>query len=315
MKLFAMTGLAGFIAPRHLKAIKDTENILVAAMDPNDSVGIIDSYFPEAAFFKEFERFDRHLEKVKRRGEGIDYLTICAPNHLHDAHIRAAMRVGADAICEKPLVLNPWNLDALQELELDFGKKVWNILQLRVHPSLISLKTKLNLRENNGRRKVRLTYITSRGVWYQFSWKGDSEKSGGIGTNIGIHFFDMLMWIFGKLQYSELHVRENDCMGGFLSLENADVEWFLSIDQNDIPNSETQIKRTFRSITIDDEEVEFSDGFTDLHTLVYKETLEGRGFGIDDARASIELVYQMRNSKLEFHPKGSVHPFTLLRKN
>ena len=309
MKNFALTGLAGYIAPRHLKSIKDTGNQLVAAVDPHDSVGIIDSFFPEASFFTEVERFDRHLEKIRREknGEAIDYMTICSPNHLHDAHIRLAMRVGADAICEKPLVMNPWNLDVLQELEEEYGQRVWTILQLRVHTSMIELKEKLEKKKNDKRHKIRLTYITSRGLWYHYSWKGDEEKSGGIGTNIGIHFFDMLMWLFGPAQNMELYVREKNRMGGFLELPNADVEWYLSLESEDLPGH-LEGQRTYRSITVDGDEVEFSGGFTDLHTRVYEETLIGNGFGIDDARPSIELVHKLRTMDLTEKPTGFVHP-------
>lgn len=312
MKNFGMTGLAGYIAPRHLKAIKDTANQLVAAVDPHDSVGIIDSYFPEASFFTEVERFDRHLEKIRRQnnGQGIDYLTICSPNNLHDAHIRMALRVGADAICEKPLVLNPWNLDMLQELEEDYGRRVWTVLQLRVHPLIQQLKEKLELEPVEKRHKVRLTYITSRGVWYHYSWKGQPEQSGGIGTNIGIHFFDLLMWLFGRPETVEMHLREDNRMGGFMELPNADVEWFLSLEPEDIPENGDGSQRTHRSITVDGEEVEFSGGFTDLHTRVYEETLNGNGFGIEDARASIELVHELRTMKMTENPIGLVHPST-----
>jgi len=310
MKNFALTGLAGYIAPRHLHAIKDTGNRLVAAIDPHDSVGIIDSYFPDASFFTEVERFDRHLEKVRRLGNGdaIDYLSVCSPNFLHDAHIRLAMRVGADAICEKPLVMNPWNLDVLQELEEEYGQRVWTILQLRVHPSIVELKKKLESRSNGKRHKIKLTYITSRGLWYHYSWKGDIEKSGGIGTNIGVHFFDMLMWLFGPVQTTELHVREKNRMGGFLELPNADVEWYLSLEPEDIPESAGEGQRTYRTITVDGEELEFSGGFTDLHTRVYQETLNGNGFGIEDARPSIELVHTLRTMELTENPNGLVHP-------
>ncbi|XWN37458.1 MAG: Gfo/Idh/MocA family oxidoreductase [Balneola sp.] len=310
MKNFALTGLAGYISPRHLQAIKDTGNRLVAAVDPHDSVGIIDSYFPEAAFFTEVERFDRHLEKIKResKDKAIDYLSICSPNNLHDAHIRLAMRVGADAICEKPLVLNPWNLDALQALEEEYGQRVWTILQLRVHPSLIDLKEKLEAQKSNKRHKIRLTYITSRGLWYHYSWKGNEEQSGGIGTNIGIHFFDMLMWLFGPAQSMELHIREKNRMGGFLELPNADVEWFLSLEPEDIPDNENNQQRTFRSIAVDGDELEFSGGFTDLHTRVYEETIAGNGFGIEDARPSIELVHKLRTMQVSDKPSGLVHP-------
>lgn len=308
-KNFALTGLAGYIAPRHLKAIKDTGNRLVAAVDPNDSVGIIDSFFPEASFFTEVERFDRHLEKIRRedKGDKVDYMTICSPNHLHDAHIRLAMRVGADAICEKPLVLNPWNLDMLQQLEEEYQQRVWTILQLRVHPSLIALKEKLDKSNSGKKRKVRLTYVTCRGMWYHYSWKGDEAKSGGIGTNIGIHFFDLLMWLFGSPQHSELHVKENNRMGGFLELPDAEVEWFLSLEKEDLPDSAKE-QRTYRSITVDGEEIEFSGGFADLHTRVYEETLAGRGFGIDEARPSVELVHNLRKMKVTEKPKGNLHP-------
>ena len=312
-KNFALTGLAGYIAPRHLQAIKDTGNRLVAAVDVHDSVGIIDSYFPEASFFTEVERFDRHLEKARREnhGDAIDYLTICSPNNLHDAHIRLALRVGADAICEKPLVLNPWNLDILQDLEQEYGKRVWTLLQLRVHPSMLALREQLMgegaSASTRGKRKhVKLTYITSRGLWYHFSWKGDPQKSGGIGTNIGIHFFDLLMWLFGRPDRNELYLREPNRMGGFLELPDADVEWYLSLEPEDIPNRK-EGQRTYRSITVDGEEIEFSGGFTDLHTRVYEETLAGRGFGIDEARPSIELVHRLRTMPLTETPTGLVH--------
>ena len=312
-KNFALTGLAGYIAPRHLQAIKDTGNRLVAAVDVHDSVGIIDSYFPEASFFTEVERFDRHLEKARREnhGDAIDYLTICSPNNLHDAHIRLALRVGADAICEKPLVLNPWNLDILQDLEQEYGKRVWTLLQLRVHPSMLALREQLMgegaSASTRGKRKhVKLTYITSRGLWYHFSWKGDPQKSGGIGTNIGIHFFDLLMWLFGRPDRNELYLRELNRMGGFLELPDADVEWYLSLEPEDIPNRK-EGQRTYRSITVDGEEIEFSGGFTDLHTRVYEETLAGHGFGIDEARPSIELVHRLRTMPLTETPTGLVH--------
>lgn len=309
MKNFAITGLAGYIAPRHLQAIKETGNRLVAAVDPNDSVGIIDSYFPDASFFTEVERFDRHLEKLRRenQGEAIDYLTICAPNHLHDAHIRLALRVHADAICEKPLVMNPWNLDVLQELEEEYQRRIWTLLQLRVHPSIIKLKADLDAKKSVTRRKVKLTYITSRGLWYHYSWKGDQEKSGGIGTNIGIHFFDMLMWFFGTPQRNELYVREKNRMGGYIELPDADVEWYLSIEADDIPDR-SEGQRTYRSISIDGEEIEFSGGFTDLHTEVYRRTLEGDGFGVEDARPSIELVHKLRTMPITEKRTGLVHP-------
>ena len=310
MKNFALTGAAGYIAPRHLKAIKETGNTLLAATDPHDSVGILDRFFPDTSFFTEFERFDRHLEKLRRGPveNHIDYLTICSPNNLHDAHIRLALRIGAKAICEKPLVLNPWNLDALEELEKEYDGKVYTILQLRVHPSLLALKKKLETSNNGRKHKVSLTYVTSRGLWYDHSWKADVEKSGGIATNIGIHFFDMLMWLFGDVQNTEVHISEKKRMSGALELENADVTWFLSTDRNNLPKEAVEDgKPTFRSILVDGEEVQFSDGFTDLHTKVYEETLAGNGFTISDARPSIKLVHNIRNSpavkpNLEMHP-------------
>lgn len=303
VKNFAITGVGGYIAPRHLKAIKDTGNNLIAAVDPNDSVGIIDRYFPEAAFFTEIERFDRHLEKLKRGGHEnkIDYLSICTPNNLHDAHIRLALRLGADAICEKPLVLNPWNLDALEELEAETGKRVYTILQLRVHPALIALKQKYTEEDalNNGAKKheVVLNYITSRGPWYHYSWKGMPERSGGLATNIGVHFFDLLLWLFGAAQESAVTLSESKKMAGNLELKNANVKWFLSINRGDLPPEAIEKEMsTYRSITVDGKEIEFTDGFTDLHTKVYEETLNGRGFGITDVRPSITLVQNIRSS-------------------
>lgn len=295
MKKFGITGVAGYIAPRHLKAIKDTGNILVAAADPHDSVGILDQYFPEASFFTEIERFDRHIDKLRRKGEGIDYLSICSPNNLHDAHMRLALRNEANAICEKPLVLNPRNLDQLEKLEQEYDKRIYTVLQLRVHPSLTSLKNKIENEKKNGRYKVDLSYITSRGKWYDYSWKGDVQKSGGVATNIGIHFFDLLIWLFGKPNNSKLLLNQSDKMRGEIELANADVSWFLSIDKNDLPGTIKKNGRaTYRSIKIDDAEVEFTDGFTELHTEVYKRTLAGNGFTIKDARASIEFVQGLR---------------------
>lgn len=300
MKNFAMTGVAGYIAPRHLKAIHDTGNRLVAAMDPHDSVGILDRYFKNVSYFSEYERFDRHLERLRRdpNREAIDYLSICSPNYLHDAHIRLALRLGASAICEKPLVANPWQLDALQELEAESPGKVNTILQLRVHPSLIALKEKLDANPSGKKRDVVLSYITSRGPWYLYSWKGNIDKSGGVATNIGIHFFDMLMWFFGQPQKSEVYLSDQTKMSGFMELENANVRWFLSIDQNDLPaDIKEKGQPTYRSITVDGEEIEFSGGFTDLHTRMYEETLEGRGFGMEVARPAIELVSGIRLAK------------------
>ena len=283
MKNFAITGVAGYIAPRHLNAIKETKNTLVAATDPHDSVGILDKFFCDVSFFTEFERFDRHLEKLRHSSdeEQIHYLSICSPNHLHDAHIRLALRIGADVICEKPLVINPWNLDALQELEQETGRKINTVLQLRVHPSLIQLKNSINNKYRDHKASVRLTYITSRGLWYNYSWKGVNEKSGGIATNIGIHFFDMLLWLFGDVQKSVVHISENRRIGGFMELQNANVEWFLSINKSDLPSdSEDKEQSTYRSIIVDGEEIKFSRGFTDLHTRIYEEVLSGNGFGI-----------------------------------
>lgn len=301
MKNFAITGVAGYIAPRHLQAIKDTGNNLIAASDPHDSVGILDRYFPGTSYFREFERFDRHLEKLRRyeKEHKIDYLTICSPNYLHDAHIRLALRLDADAICEKPLVLKPENLDALAEMEEETGKKVYNILQLRVHPALIALRDSLNSNNSGKKHAVNMKYITSRGVWYKYSWKGDIDKSGGVATNIGIHFFDMLMWMFGKPQSVKVFQREEDKVSGFIELENAYVNWFLSIDEADLPREVAgRDLKTFRSITVDGNEIEFTNGFTDLHTEVYRKIVSGNGFGIEDARPSIELVYNINHAQI-----------------
>lgn len=308
MKNFAITGIGGYIAPRHLHAIKETGNRLVAAMDPNDSVGIIDRYFPNASFFTEFERFDRHLEKLRRTNspDKVDFISICSPNNLHDAHIRLALRVGADAICEKPLVLNPWNLDALEELEQESGKRVYTILQLRVHPSLVKLKNEIEkvlLKDSNTKFNVELNYITARGIWYDYSWKGNKEKSGGVATNIGVHFFDLLIWLFGQPKHSQVIESKFRSAKGELELKHANVKWFLSINFNDLPveikktneNSPEKQITTYRSIKINNKEIEFTEGFTNLHTVVYKETLTGKGFGIQDARPAIELVYKIRN--------------------
>jgi len=311
MKNFAITGVAGYIAPRHLKAIKDIGGDLKAAVDPHDSVGVLDGFFPQTSFFTEIERFDRYLEKLRRysKEDKIDYLSICSPNHLHDAHIRLALRLDADAICEKPLVLKPSNLDAIQEIELETGKHVYNILQLRVHKSLIKLKALIDEQKKKTKYDVILTYITSRGPWYRYSWKGNQEKSGGVTTNIGIHFFDMLMWLFGKVQNNYLYLDSNDKMSGFIELENANVKWFLSIDSNDLPKEVVSTgKSTFRSITVDGKEIEFTDGFTDLHTDVYRDIISGGGFGINVARPSIELVFAIRNSRLE-QKMVNPHPY------
>lgn len=292
-------GAAGYIAPRHLKAIKDTNNTLIAALDKFDSVGIMDSYFPNADFFIEFERFDRHIEKLKRNGTQLDYVSICTPNYLHDSHIRMALRRGANAICEKPLVLNPWNLDALSHIQAESGGKINTILQLRLHPSIIELKNKIDNDPNNKKYDLDLTYITSRGNWYYTSWKGDESKSGGIATNIGIHFFDMLVWVFGEVQESQVHLRKKSKSAGYLEFQKARVRWFLSIDETDLPKSiKEKEQRTYRSIIIDDQDIEFSGGFEDLHTKSYYEILKGNGFGLQDARQTVEIIYNIRNSSL-----------------
>lgn len=297
MKNFALIGAAGFVAPRHLEAIKATQNRLVAAVDLHDSVGILDRFFPDTRFFTEFERFDRHLEKLRRRGpdEAVDYVSICTPNYLHDAHCRLALRVGADAICEKPLVINPWNLDQLQELETEYGRRIWTILQLRTHPKLIALKERLESQRDRKRVEVVLSYVTRRGSWYHYSWKGDEARSGGVAMNIGIHFFDMLVWLFGAAQSTETHLVSADRMGGRLELEHASVKWFLSVNRDDLPQASVDAnKPAYRSLTMDGEEFEFSEVFGDLHTAVYQETIEGRGFGVEDSRPAIELVYRIR---------------------
>lgn len=295
MKQFALIGAAGYIAPRHMQAIRDTGNDLVAAVDTNDSVGIIDSYFPNAAFFTEFERFDRHLEKIKRAKAPIDFVSICSPNYLHDAHIRFGLRYGADVICEKPIVLNPWNIDALEEMEQETGHHVFNILQLRLHPTIIALKEKVAQSLVDKIFDVDLTYITSRGTWYYTSWKGNPEKSGGIATNIGVHFYDMLQWVFGPVKENIVHIHTHDRAGGYFEFAKAKVRWFLSINADTLPDEvKAKGKRTYRSINIEGEELEFSEGFTDLHTLSYQDILNGGGFRIGEARAAINIVHQIR---------------------
>ncbi len=307
-KNFGLIGVAGYIAVRHLKAIKDTGNNLLACLDKFDSVGLIDSYFPESDFFVEFERFDRHFDKLKRTGTKIDYVSICSPNYLHDSHIRFALRHKADAICEKPIVLNPWNIDALQEIETETGRRVYTILQLRFHPKILELKEKIRNSPKDKVHDIDLTYITSRGNWYNISWKGDIQKSGGVATNIGVHFFDMLGWIFGNVKTNIVHLSEQNKAAGYLELENARIRWFLSLDFNDIPQDAKMLgRRTHRSITIDGEEIEFSEGFADLHTLTYSEILAGNGYGLNDARQSVETVYIIRNAK-PVGIKGDYHP-------
>ena len=310
---FALIGVAGYIAVRHVRAIKETENRLVASLDRFDSVGFLDSYFPDADFFTEFERFDRHIAKLNRQGTKVNYVSICSPNYLHDSHIRFALRNGADAICEKPLVLNPWNIDALGDYEKETGKKVWNILQLRLHPAIIELREQVKNGPPDKIYDVDLSYITSRGNWYHFSWKGDEEKSGGVATNIGVHFFDMLSWIFGDVKQNVVHLLKKEKAAGYLELERARVRWFLSIDYDDIPQGiKKNNQRTYRSITVDGKEIEFSGGFTDLHTISYEKILKGKGFGLETGRNSIQTVYNIRNTT-PVGLKGDYHP--IIKKN
>lgn len=318
MKDFVLIGAAGYIAPKHLKAIKDTDNRLVAALDKFDSVGVLDSYFPEASFFVEFERFDRHIEKLHRNGKSIDYLSICSPNYLHDSHIRFGLRHGATVICEKPLVLNPWNVQALEQIQRETGKNVYNILQLRLHPDIIALKNRVDA-DRDKIFDIDLSYITSRGSWYYTSWKGDIIKSGGVATNIGIHFFDMLIWIFGGVQENIVHIHQHDRAAGFLQLKRARVRWFLSINEQTLPDQIKQKgQRTYRCLTMEGKEIEFSEGFKDLHTTSYKNILSGNGFGLSEAMPSIDLVHVIRTTtptgvKGEYHPFArfpiSNHPF------
>lgn len=301
MKNFALIGAAGYIAPRHLKAIADTGNRLVAALDPNDSVGVLDRYFPTARFFTEPERFDRYLDKHRRQQSEykVDYVSICSPNYLHDAHIRMALRAGANVLCEKPIVINPWNLDALDELQAETGKTVNTVLQLRLHPSLIALKDRLAALPAHTRHEVSLTYITQRGPWYDVSWKGIEEKSGGVAMNIGIHFFDLCLWMFGAVHESHVHVREARKMSGVLELERARVRWYLSLERDDLPAGFLERGKTaYRSMTVDGEEVDFSEGFTELHTVVYQHVLSGQGFTTADARPSVQLVYDIRHAPI-----------------
>ncbi len=307
MTSFALIGAAGYIAPRHLKAIKAVGGEVKVAFDPADSVGILDSYFPDASFFVEFERFDRHIDKLRRRGQGVDYVSICSPNYLHDAHCRFALRSGADAICEKPLVLNPWNIDGLAEIERESDRRISTIMQLRLHPAIQDLKKKIK-DSTKSSFHVDLTYIASRGRWYHTSWKGDEARSGGVATNIGVHFFDMLTYVFGPMRRNIAHVREPSRAAGYLECGLAKIRWFLSVDANDLPKHIKGQKTTYRSITLDDEEVEFSEGFTDLHTVSYQEILAGRGFGIDDVRNSVEIVSTFRTAPVDMR-SGECHPF------
>ena len=316
MKKFALIGAAGYIAPRHMAAIKETGNTVIAALDIFDCVGIIDSYFPKADFFTEFERFDRHISKLQfNKNIKLDYVSICTPNYLHDSHIHFGLRQGADTICEKPIVLNPWNIDSLKKMEQKSGNRIWNILQLRVHPSIIALKEKIEKGPKDKIYDIDLTYLTSRGNWYYASWKGDVTKSGGIATNIGVHFFDMLGWIFGDLKQNLVHLNTHDRAAGYLEFEKARVRWFLSINAETLPDEvKAKGQTTYRSIIINDDEVEFSNGFTDLHTKSYKKIILGEGYGIEDTRQSIEIVHEIRHSKLS-ELKGDYHPLIKLKLN
>ena len=310
MKNFALLGAAGFVAPRHMKAITETGNRLVAALDPNDSVGIIDSYAPDARFFTEFERFDRHIDKLRRQNDRnqVHYISVCSPNYLHDSHVRFGLRGGADVICEKPVVLNPWNIEGLQTIERDTGRRVNTILQLRLHPAILQLRESVQTERSIQKHEVDLTYITGRGRWYLQSWKGDIHKSGGVATNIGVHFFDMLGFMFGELQDSRIHYHSDTKAGGYLEYAHARVRWFLSVDVEDIPEqAREQGKRTYRSITVDGDEIEFSGGFTDLHTRSYEEVLAGNGFGLDESRAAIEAVAYIRTADVS-PLRGDYHP-------
>lgn len=311
MKNFALIGVAGYIAPRHLKAVKDTGNRLVASLDKSDSVGILDSYFPESAFFTEFERFDRYLEMLRRKEpeKAVHYVSICSPNYLHDAHCRFALRINANAICEKPVVLNPWNIDALKEAEEEFGKRIYTVLQLRLHPEIIALKERIENGPSDKIYDIDLTYVTARGLWYQYSWKGDENKSGGIATNIGVHFFDMLAWIFGPPVKNIVHFKRPDVMAGYLELKRARVRWFLSLRFEDLPaEAVSRGKRSYRCLTIDGIPFDFTDGFQDLHTRVYEKILSGDGFGLDDSRTGIEIVYELRQAAVSKNI-GEKHPW------
>lgn len=321
MKNFALIGASGYIAPRHLRAIKETKCNLLAAYDPFDSVGVMDSFFPKADFFTEFERFDRHIDKLKRNGGVLDYLSICSPNYLHDSHIRFGLKNGADVICEKPLVLNPWNLEGLMQMEEETGHKVYNILQLRLHQSIVALKKKVDAAPKDKVFDFDLTYITSRGNWYYSSWKGNEQKSGGIATNIGVHFFDMLSWIFGEVKENLIHVHEHDRAAGYLEFDRAKVRWFLSINSDTLPDSaKKEGKTTYRSMSLEGEEIEFSEGFKDLHNKSYAAILAGNGFRISEALNAIKIVHQIRNTVPiglvgDFHPFAkkplTLHPFHL----
>lgn len=312
MKNFGLIGVAGYIAPRHLRAIKDTNNNLVVALDKSDTVGLIDSYFPNCSFYTEFERFDRFVEKIKHTDQKLDYVSVCTPNYLHDSHIRFGLRAGADVICEKPLVLNPWNIDALESMQKETGKKVYNILQLRLHDAIIKWKKQIDEGPKDKIYDVDLTYITSRGTWYYTSWKGVTEKSGGVATNIGVHFYDMLSWIFGEIKENIVHVYQHDRAAGFLRFEKARVRYFMSINADTLPQQALlEGKRTYRKIEMEGKEIEFSEGFTELHTESYRQILSGNGFSLEDSRQSIQIVSDIRNSK-PIGLKGDYHPLAKL---
>jgi UDP-N-acetyl-2-amino-2-deoxyglucuronate dehydrogenase len=311
---FAIVGAAGFVAPRHLQAIRDSGHIIAAATDPSDSVGVLDRFSLRVRYFREIERFERHLDRRRRGPEAdrIHYISVCSPNYLHDAHVRMALRNGAHAICEKPLVINPWNLDALAELERETGFRVFTVLQLRVHPALLALKQRLESDPGRSKHDVTITYVTSRGPWYHQSWKGAEDRSGGITMNIGIHLFDLVLWLFGPVQRSEVHVREETRAAGFLELDRANVRWFLSLDSRDLPQGLGDVASTHRSVTVDGQHLELTDGFNDLHTRVYEQTLQGNGVGIEDARPSIELVSRIRSGPVVV-PTGVAHRRVALR--
>jgi UDP-N-acetyl-2-amino-2-deoxyglucuronate dehydrogenase len=312
---FALIGAAGFVAPRHLKAIKDTGNSLVAALDPNDSVGVLDNFFPDADFFVEFERFDRHLDKLRRRGpaHAVDMVSVCSPNYLHDAHVRFGLRAGADVICEKPLVLNPWNIDGLCDVERDTGRRIFTVLQLRLHPAILALRDRVRASDPAKVFDVDLTYITARGNWYHYAWKGDERKSGGVATNIGVHFYDMLHMVFGDVQRNVVHHRDTHRAAGYLEFQRARVRWFLSVDAADIPEpARSRGARTYRELAMNGEAFEFSEGFSDLHTRVYADVMDGGGFGLEEARTAIEIVSEIR-AQAPCGAQGDYHPLLGLR--
>lgn len=299
MLKFALIGSGGYVAPRHMKAIHDTGNQLVASLDVHDSVGVIDRYFPDSYFFTEFERFDRFVEKKAGTDQKIDYLVVCSPNHLHDAHVRYGLKAGMDVICEKPIVLNPWNITSLQRIQEETNHSAFSILQLRLHPSVQKLKEQVDIAPKEQQYDITLTYITPRGHWYYTSWKGDEEKSGGIATNIGVHFFDMLIWIFGKIVSHTVQLREHDRAGGIITFKNAKVKWFLSINAETLPDQKAGKPKALRQLFINDMQVDFSHGFEELHTESYKKVLNDEGFTLEDVEPSISLVSEIRKKTIE----------------